>query len=149
MKMIISALGCSALALAAGGIAFAGDPAKAPAANKTEAAGDPVKASPATHKLAFADQDMRVLDIHLPAGGHANMHSHPHGFYLVALTDCRVKFTFPDGTTSEATIHAGDTGWFDPVTHAADNLTSSECHVLNIEPRHGQAMKKKEEAAKK
>lgn len=146
---IISALGCSALALAAGGIALADEPAKAPVASKTEAAGDPVKVSPATHKLAFADQDMRVLDIHLLAGGHANMHSHPHGFYLVAFTDCRVKFTFPDGTTREATIHAGDTGWFDPVTHAADNVTGSECRVLNIEPRHGHAMKEKKEAPKK
>jgi len=145
---IISALGWSALALAAGGMAFADEPAKAPAVHKTEAGGDPVKVSPATHKLAFADRDMRVLDIHLPAGGHANMHSHPHGFYLVAFTDCKVKFTFPDGTAREASIHAGDTGWFDPVTHAAENLSGSECHVLNIEPTHGRAMKK-EEAPKK
>ena len=133
---ILSILGCGALALAAGAVATADEPARAPATHKTASDGDPVTVSPATHKLAYENSDLRVLDIHLSGGGHANMHSHPHGFYFVAMNDCKMKFSFPDGKTQEATLHAGDTGWSDRVTHAADNLGSSECHVLNIEPRH-------------
>lgn len=142
---ILSILGCGALALAAGAIATADEPAKAPAAHKTESAGDPVKVSPATHKLAYENEELRVLDIHLPAGGHANMHSHPHGYYFIALSDCKIKFSFPDGKTAEATVHAGDSAWSDPVTHAADNLGTSECHVFNVEPKHWHAEKKAEQ----
>ncbi|GAC1455180.1 MAG: hypothetical protein PVSMB6_12020 [Steroidobacteraceae bacterium] len=147
---IAGIIGFIALAQTAGAVATADEPAKAPAAHKTDAgAGDPTKVSPATHKLAYADQDMRVLDIHLPANGHANMHSHPHGYYFVALTDCKIKFTFPDGKTQEATVHAGDMAWSDPVTHAADNLAGTECHVINVEPRHGHARKAAQAAEKK
>src|SRR5215472_3381892 len=96
---ILSILGCGALALAAGAAATADEPAKPAAAHKTVAAGDPVKVSPATHKLAYENSELRVLDIRVPAGGHANMHSHPHGYYLVAMSDCKIKFTFPDGKT--------------------------------------------------
>ncbi|MBS0366754.1 MAG: hypothetical protein JSR67_13135 [Proteobacteria bacterium] len=131
----ISILVGGALALAAAALVSADEPTRAPAMHKMESAGDPVRVSTATHKVVFEDASMRVLDIHLAAAGHANMHRHPHGFYLVALSDCKLKFSFPDGTTREGTIHAGDMGWYGPVTHAADNLGSNECHVVNIEPR--------------
>ena len=96
---------------------------------------DPAKAAPATHKVLLENDQVRVLDIHVPARGRALMHTHPSGYVEVAMTDCRMKFTFPGGRTSEATLHAGDVVWSDPVTHSAENLGASECHVLNVEPK--------------
>ena len=96
---------------------------------------DPAKVAPATHKVVLENDQVRVLDIHVPARGRALMHTHPSGYVEVAMTDCRMKFTFPGGRTSEATLHAGDVVWSDPVTHSAENLGASECHVLNVEPK--------------
>ena len=104
-------------------------------AGGTVPAQDPAKAAPATHKVLLENDQVRVLDIHVPARGRALMHSHTTGYVEVAMTDCRMKFTLPGGRTSETTLHAGDVVWSDPVTHAAENLGASECHVLNIEPK--------------
>ena len=102
---------------------------------------DPVKAAAATHKVLLENDRVRVLDMRVPARGRALMHSHPTGYVEVAITDCRIKFTFPGGRTSEATLHAGDVVWSDPVTHSVENLGASECHVLNIEPKAEAAAK--------
>jgi quercetin dioxygenase-like cupin family protein len=112
------------------------------AAGAAAPAQDPVKAAPATHKVLLENDQVRVLDIRVPARGRALMHSHPTGYVEVAMTDCRMKFTFPGGKTSETMLHAGDVVWSDPVTHSVENLGASECHVLNVEPKAAQAAKK-------
>jgi len=121
--------------LIAGGLAML-------AAGGVLVAQDPVKAAAATHKVLLENDKVRVLDIHVPARGRALMHSHPTGYLAVALTDCRMKFSYPGGKSSEATLHAGDVVWSDPVTHSAENLGPSECHVLNVEPKNSQAARK-------
>jgi quercetin dioxygenase-like cupin family protein len=103
---------------------------------------DPAKAAPATHKVLLENDKVRVLDIRVPARGRALMHTHPTGYVEVAITDCRMRFTVPGGKTSETTLHAGDVVWSDPVTHSAENLGASECHVLNVEPKAAPAAKK-------
>jgi len=37
---------------------------------------------------------------------------------------------------------AGEVVWRDPVTHSAENLGASECHVLNVEPKAAQGARK-------
>lgn len=103
---------------------------------------DPVKAAPATHKVILENEHVRVLDIRVPAGGRALTHTHPTGYVEVAMTDCHLRFTYPGGRTSEATRHAGEVVWSDPVTHSAENLGPGECHVLNIEPKETPAARK-------
>jgi quercetin dioxygenase-like cupin family protein len=112
------------------------------AAGGAAPAQDPVKAAPATHKVLLENDQIRVLDIRVPAHGRALMHSHPTGYVEVAMSDCRVRFTFPGGKSSERVLHAGDVVWSDPVTHSAENLGASECHVLNVEPKAAQSAKK-------
>jgi quercetin dioxygenase-like cupin family protein len=103
---------------------------------------DPVKAASATHKVLLENERVRVLDIHVPAGGRALTHTHPTGYVAVAMTDCHMRFSYPGGKVSESTLHAGEVVWSDPVTHSAENLGPGECHVLNIEPKDAQAAKK-------
>jgi len=111
------------------------------AAGGATPAQDPVKTAPATHKVLLENDQVRVLDIHVPAHGRALMHTHPTGYVAVAMTECHTRFTFPGGKTSETTLHAGDVVWRDPVTHSVENLGASECHVLNVEPKAAQPRK--------
>jgi beta-alanine degradation protein BauB len=103
---------------------------------------DAVQASPDTHKVKLENERVRVLDIRVPAGGRVKMHTHPDGYLTVAFTDCRIKFAFADGKTTEAMIHAGDVTWSGPVTHSGENLGTSECHLLNVEPKASPGQKK-------
>lgn len=93
---------------------------------------DPLKIAPEIYKVALENERVRVLDVHLKAGGKSPKHSHP-AYVAVAFTPCKVRFTLPDGKTREADMKPGDVVWSDPETHSVDNIGTGECHVLNIE----------------
>ncbi|HUO20090.1 MAG TPA: hypothetical protein VMU44_09990 [Steroidobacteraceae bacterium] len=101
-----------------------------------------VKTATATHKVLLENEHVRVLDIHVPAGGRALTHTHPSGYLAVAMSDCHMRFSYPGGRVAEETLHAGEVVWSDPVTHSAENLGPGECHVLNVEPKDAQAARK-------
>ncbi len=60
---------------------------------------DAVRAAPDTHKVAFENAFVRVLDVHVPPGSIENRHRHPHGL-SVYFTDWTVKVTV-DGRAPE------------------------------------------------
>ncbi len=123
--------GASTALIVAGLLALA-----APAVSPAE---DTVQAAPETHEVRLENERVRVVDIRMPAEGRVKMHTHRDGYVVVALTDCRIRFGFPDGKTSEVTVHAGDVTWSGPVTHSVENLGASECHLLHVEPKAPQA----------
>jgi quercetin dioxygenase-like cupin family protein len=93
---------------------------------------DPVRVAGDTHRLAFENQFVRVLDVHLPAGKIEPRHRHPHGM-SVYFTDWQAKVT-PDG--KEAEIHprkAGTFAWNEAVVHTVQNAGPTEGHILRIE----------------
>ena len=57
---------------------------------------DPLRVAPDTHKLAFENQFVRVLDVHVPAGKTEPRHRHPHGM-SVYFTDWDAKVTVDGG----------------------------------------------------
>ena len=94
---------------------------------------DPLNVTPGTHKLAFENDRVRVLDINMKPGGKTSMHSHP-GYVAIALDKkCKVKFTSLDGKEEQAEFKAGDTIWREAESHSVENIGRTECHVLNIE----------------
>jgi quercetin dioxygenase-like cupin family protein len=93
---------------------------------------DPVKISPELYRVALENEYVRVLDVHVKPGGTSPMHSHP-ALVIYSLSDAKVKFSFPDGKTVDAELKNGQAMWSEPVTHAADNLGTTEAHVLNFE----------------
>lgn len=101
-------------------------------APRTVIAQDPVKVAPAIYKVSTENAQVRVLDVHLAAGGKVPMHSHP-GYVAVALTACNVRFTSPAGKSQDVDFKPGDAAWRDAETHSVENIGKSECHVLNIE----------------
>lgn len=96
------------------------------------AAQDPAQVSPEVYTATIDNKDVRVLDIQLKAGGKSPMHSHP-GYLVIALTPCKVRFTSPEGKTTEAELKAGDVAWRDAESHTAENIGTADCHAINVE----------------
>ena len=71
---------------------------------------DPVKVDPKHYKVAFENDQVRVLRVTYGPGEKSVMHEHPN-LVAVLLTDNHVKFTLPDGKTREEHGKAGQTGW--------------------------------------
>jgi quercetin dioxygenase-like cupin family protein len=93
---------------------------------------DPLKIAGDTHKLAFENTFVRVLDVHLPPGKIEPRHRHPHGM-SVYFTDWDAKVQV-DGAAAE--MHprkAGTFAWSDAVIHSVQNVGKTEGHILRIE----------------
>jgi quercetin dioxygenase-like cupin family protein len=115
----------SAAALLVAAAAFAGS-------QPADDALDPVKVAPDTHKVAFENAFVRVLEVRVPAGKTEPRHRHPHGM-SVYFTDWDAKVTV-DGRSPD--VHhrkAGTFAWSDAVIHTVENVGPREGHVLRIE----------------
>jgi beta-alanine degradation protein BauB len=96
---------------------------------------DAVRAAPDTHKVAFENAIVRVLDVHVPPGSIENRHRHPHGL-SVYFTDWTVKVT-ADGRAPETHQRkSGTFAWNEAITHTVQNVGKTEGHVLRIELKH-------------
>ncbi len=96
---------------------------------------DPVRVAADTHKVAFENAFVRVLDVHIPPGKIEPRHRHPHGL-SVYFTDWSAKVTV-DG--KDAQVNQRKTGtfaWSDAVIHTVQNVATSEGHVLRIELKY-------------
>ena len=95
-----------------------------------------------THRLAFENQFVRVLDVHLPPGKVEPRHRHPHGM-SVYFTDWEAKVT-PEGKPTE--VHprkAGTFAWNEAVIHTVQNAGKTEGHILRIELETLEAMRRR------
>jgi quercetin dioxygenase-like cupin family protein len=93
---------------------------------------DPVKTSPQYYKVLIDNDEVRVLEFHLKPGEREPMHSHPRGF-VYALSDAKLRISFPDGHTEGTVMKAGEAHWREAVTHAAENVGDTEAHVIALE----------------
>jgi len=94
---------------------------------------DPVKLSPQYYTVRIDNDRLRVVEYRLGPGQKEPKHSHPPGI-VYSLSDAKMKIeTFPDGVVATHDYHAGDLVWRDAVTHAAENVGSTEAHVIAVE----------------
>ena len=98
----------------------------------TALAQDVVKVSPETHRVLLENAQVRVLDVQVKPGAKVAMHSHPAGI-LYYLSDAKLKIAYPDGKTEEREVKAGTAVWSEAVTHAAENVGSTELHEVHTE----------------
>ena len=93
---------------------------------------DPVRVAPDTHKVAFENMFVRVLEVRIPPGSIEPRHRHPHGL-SVYLTDWDTKGTIDGQPSQVAHRKAGTFAWSDAVVHTVQNVGPTEGHVLRIE----------------
>jgi quercetin dioxygenase-like cupin family protein len=93
---------------------------------------DPIKAAPDTHRVAFENAVVRVLDVRLPPGSVEPRHRHPHGL-SVYFTDWEARVT-PDGQPPQVRSRkAGTFAWSEAIVHTVENVGRTEGHILRIE----------------
>jgi len=96
---------------------------------------DPVRVAPDTHKIAFENTFLRVLDVHIPPGSVEPRHRHPHGL-SVYFTDWDANVTV-DGKPAQVNHRKnGSFAWNDAVIHTVQNVGKTEGHVLRIELKY-------------
>ncbi len=85
-----------------------------------------------TNKVLLENAHVRVLDARGKPGQKIAMHSHPASV-VYFLTDAKTKFTYPDGKTEVREAKAGTAIWSEAVTHASENVGTTQIHLLHIE----------------
>ena len=98
----------------------------------TAGAQDVVQAAGDSHKVILENAQVRVLAVSLKPGQKAAMHSHPANVSYV-LSDGKLRVTMPDGKTVEREPKAGTASWSEPVTHAVENIGTTEFTQVQIE----------------
>jgi quercetin dioxygenase-like cupin family protein len=93
---------------------------------------DPIKVAGDTHKLAFENAFVRVLDVHVPPGKTEPRHRHPHGL-SVYFTDWEVKATVDGKKPETYQRKAGTFAWHEAQIHSVENVGKTEGHILRIE----------------
>ena len=93
---------------------------------------DAFEVSPQYYTVRFENDQVRVLEYRLPPGEKEAMHSHPPGV-VHYLSDTTFLTTLPDGTVSEGSVKKGDVQWREFTRHAAENIGTTEAHILAIE----------------
>jgi quercetin dioxygenase-like cupin family protein len=93
---------------------------------------DPVPLYPENYKVLFENDKVRVVDFRLAKGATEKTHSHPT-HVAVFLTDVKIRFTLPDGSTRLREAKAGETAFSDPTAHASENIGPADAHGILIE----------------
>ena len=93
---------------------------------------DPLRVCGDTHKLAFENRFLRVLEVRLPPGKIEPRHRHPHGM-SVYFTDWRARVTADGGQPQVHERKAGMFAWNEAVIHTVENAGDTEGHILRIE----------------
>jgi beta-alanine degradation protein BauB len=93
---------------------------------------DPIVVAPDTHKLAFENDFVRILDVHVPPGKVEPRHRHPHGM-SVYFTDWDVKTTVDGKEPQTYQRKAGTFAWSEAIVHEVQNVGKTEGHILRIE----------------
>ena len=96
------------------------------------AAQDPVKVDAKHYKVEFENAQVRVLRIQYGPHEKSVMHQHPAAV-AVFLTDQTVKFTTPDGKSTEPGGEAGQVVWNAAGKHLPENVGDKPIEVVLVE----------------
>jgi hypothetical protein len=103
-------------------------------ASSTAAAQDPVKADPKHYKVIFENDQVRVLQVKYGPGEKSVMHEHPNSV-AVFIKDSHVKFSGPDGKTTEVKEKAGQAVWTKAGKHLPESLAEgAEVVLVELKP---------------
>jgi quercetin dioxygenase-like cupin family protein len=93
---------------------------------------DPVSVDPSAVKVAFENDQIRVLHARYAPRQKIAMHSHPSRV-VVYITDTHALVTSASGATQELRYKAGDSRWSEPLTHSVENLEDTSFEIVEVE----------------
>jgi quercetin dioxygenase-like cupin family protein len=93
---------------------------------------DPTQVDAKHYRVTFENDQVRILRISYGPHEKSVMHEHPNSI-AVFLTDGRIKFTLPDGTSEERDVKAGQSVWNIAGKHQPENLGDRPFEVVLIE----------------
>ena len=96
---------------------------------------DPVLVAAGTHKVAFENAFVRILEVRIPAGKTEPRHRHPHGL-SVYFSDWEAKGTVDGKPAQVNSRKSGTFAWSDAVVHTVENVGKTEGRVLRIELKY-------------
>jgi beta-alanine degradation protein BauB len=99
---------------------------------------DPVSVSPGAVKVAFENEQIRVLHARYAPHQKLAMHSHPSRV-VVYITDMHALVTSARGEAQELRYKAGDSRWSEPATHSVENLEDTPFEIVEIELKNANA----------
>jgi quercetin dioxygenase-like cupin family protein len=93
---------------------------------------DPVKVNPNTVRLKLENDRVRVLEARLAPGDKEQLHSHPP-YVIYVISGGRARNHSADGKTTETVMTTGDVVYRDALTHWAENIGTTEIHLILVE----------------
>jgi quercetin dioxygenase-like cupin family protein len=96
---------------------------------------DVAKVASDTNRVIFENEQVRVMSVTVKPGQRVPMHSHPASV-VYFFHDATMQFTFPDGSTKVGNVKADTAIWMDPVTHAAQNIGTTDFQEVHVELKH-------------
>lgn len=97
---------------------------------------DPVKLDPKHYKVAFENDQVRVLRVKIGAHASAPMHVHALNRVVVYLTDQKLRVTTKDGKIQETEHKAGDVAWAGPAQHSETNVADQPFDLYAVEVKN-------------
>ena len=96
---------------------------------------DPVRVAADTHRVAFENAFVRILEVRIPPGKIEPRHRHPHGL-SVYFTDWEAKITIDGKPEQVNSRKTGTFSWSDAVVHTVQNVGKQEARVLRVELKY-------------
>jgi quercetin dioxygenase-like cupin family protein len=93
---------------------------------------DPVQVDSNHYSVEMENDQVRVLRIKYGPHEKSVMHSHP-ALVGVMITDCNIRFTYPDGTSEDIVATAGQVVSFPALDHLPENLSDQPFEVVAME----------------
>jgi quercetin dioxygenase-like cupin family protein len=97
---------------------------------------DAAKVDPKHYKVEMENAQVRILRVHYGPGEKSVMHSHPNTV-AVFLSDGKVKFTYADGKTEDASGKAGQAQFTPAQVHSPENTGTEPFDLIVIELKGG------------
>ncbi len=93
---------------------------------------DPVRVDSKHYKVEFENDKVRILRIEYGPNEKSVMHSHPPTV-AIFLGPGHFRFTYPDGKTEEKRVLAGQSLYFEAMTHLPENLEDKRLEAILVE----------------
>jgi quercetin dioxygenase-like cupin family protein len=96
------------------------------------AGSDPVHVDSQHYTVEHEDDKVRVLRVKYGPGEKSVMHGHP-ALVGVMLSNCHIRFTYPDGKTEDINASAGQVMAFPAQEHLPQNLGDTVFEAVIVE----------------